>query len=370
VSRQVFATPRVNRLLGLSNLELRDLNRSSLESVVLGQPHVLFLRGGPVQIQSLFEGSRGPGAARLIGVTAFLNGRAGLGSTVQAAVRQALHKPPTLAIPRPRGPISVGRPVELELVSANARRAAVTIRSPGGTDRANVTLRSGTGTFRWVPSARGQADVRADAEGVDGSRVSARTAFRVLSRRPTVRLTRPPRRAVVGRPVRISFKVKHGVGAVAQVASRDGVEFTRHYLLHRGTGSIEWTPRTAGRAVLRVRASGHEGQSSADSARITVARAPRVAAAPTVTLLKTPRAARVGGTYEIVFRAGGCREAVARVGGKGEQQSVWRFRCATHPLSFVWSPARPGRHLLTVSARGTHGSTSQAALPLRAERRP
>jgi hypothetical protein len=369
VSRQVFATPRVSDLLGLSNLEIRDLDKSSLDSVVLGQPHLMFLPGGTIQIQSLYEGSRGPGAARLIGVTAFLNGRAGLGPDIQGAVRQALHKPPTVTVPRPRGPIVVGRPVELELVGKNARRAVVTITSPDGTKRANVGLRTGRGGFRWVPSAAGNARVRAEAEGLDGSRVAARTAFRVLSRPPTIRLTRAPKRAVVGRPVRVLFKVKHSVGAVVEVATRGGVEFTRRYLIRGGTGVVEWTPRTAGRAVLRIRAGGRQGQSSSDLARITVARAPRVAPPPTVTLLETPHVATVGRDYEIVFRATECRDAVARIDTRGEQQSVWRFRCTARPIKFVWSPTRPGSSLLTVSARARRGATSQTTIQLRAERR-
>ena len=77
ISRIVFATPRVRNLLGLRNLEIRDVDKSSIDSVLLGRPRVLLLPSGVVQIQSLYEGSRGPGAARLLGVTAFLNGRAG-----------------------------------------------------------------------------------------------------------------------------------------------------------------------------------------------------------------------------------------------------------------------------------------------------
>ncbi len=61
VSRLVFATPRVRDLLGLRNLEIRDLDTSSLDSVFLGLPHLVFLPEGLMQVQSLYEGSRGPG---------------------------------------------------------------------------------------------------------------------------------------------------------------------------------------------------------------------------------------------------------------------------------------------------------------------
>ena len=122
MSRLVFATPRVRNLLGLRNLETRDLDKSSLDTVLLGKPHLLFLPGGVIQIQSLYEGSRGPGAARLLGVTAFLNGRAGLGPDIESAVRQALNKPPRIDVLRPAGPIVVGTPVELAFRVENAQR--------------------------------------------------------------------------------------------------------------------------------------------------------------------------------------------------------------------------------------------------------
>jgi uncharacterized membrane protein (UPF0182 family) len=369
VSRHVFGTPRVSNLLGLSNLEVTDLNKSSLDSVILGRPHLLFLPDGTMQIQSLYEGSRGPGAARLIGVTAYFNGRAGLGSDVQGAVRQALHEPPKVTVARPRGPVVVGRPVRLELVAANARRAAVTISSPGGTDRASVALRSGRGTLRWVPSHAGQADVRVEAEGLDGSPAAARTAFRVLSRPPAIRVTRAPRRAVVGRPVRVVFTVRHSVGAVVDVSTRGGIEFTRRYRIRHGTGVVDWIPRTAGRAVLRIRTSGRQGQSATRSMRFAVAPAPRRAAPPTVTLVQTPRVATVGRAHEIVFRTSGCRDAIARIDGDGEVQRTWRFRCGARPMSFDWSPARPGSYRLTVSARARRGATTQTAIPLKAELR-
>ena len=98
VSRLVFATPRVSNLLGLRNLEIRDLDKSSLDAVLLGVPRLLFLPEGIIQIQSLYEGSRGPGAARLIGVTAYLNGRAGFGPDIESAVRQALNEPPKVDV--------------------------------------------------------------------------------------------------------------------------------------------------------------------------------------------------------------------------------------------------------------------------------
>ena len=119
----------MSNLLGLRNLEIRDLDKSSLDAVLLGRPTSVFLPGGVIQIQSLYEGSRGPGAARLLGVTAFLNGRAGLGPDIESAVRQALNRPPQSTSLRPTDPIVVGKPVALSFRVENAQREVMTITS-------------------------------------------------------------------------------------------------------------------------------------------------------------------------------------------------------------------------------------------------
>ena len=156
ISRLVFATPRVSNLLGLRNLEIRDLDKSSLDAVLLGTTAPAVPSGGVVQIQSLYEGSRGPGAARLIGVTAFLNGRAGLGSGHRE--RRAAGAERAAAGRRPchlTEPVVVGKPVEL--------RFRVAERAAGGRHdhvRARVAnarrsrSQAGVGSVRWVPSSR------------------------------------------------------------------------------------------------------------------------------------------------------------------------------------------------------------------------
>ena len=280
MSRLVFATPRVRNLLGLRNLEIRDLGVSSLDAVVLGKPHLLFLPGGVMQIQSLYEGSRGPGAARLLGVTAFLNGRAGLGPDIESAVRQALNEPPRIDLLRPAGPIVVGTPVELEFRVENAQREVVTITSPAGSQTANLELGTGRGTVVWVPSAAGNARVRVDVEGLDGTVVADSRAFRVLAPRPTVRVTRAPSRATVGRPVRVSFDVTNSRDVTAQVSTRAGIEFTRRFLIREGTGVVAWIPSIAGPAEVLIRARGQQGQTTRTTVRIAVARAPRSTASP------------------------------------------------------------------------------------------
>ena len=60
MSRLVFATPRVSNLLGLRNLEIRDLDKSSLDTVFARGTTPVVPPGGVIQIQSLFEGREDP----------------------------------------------------------------------------------------------------------------------------------------------------------------------------------------------------------------------------------------------------------------------------------------------------------------------
>ena len=91
MSRLTFANPRVRNLLGLRNLEIRDLEESSLDTVILGEPHCCSRREGSFRSRASSRARVDPGAARLLGVTTFLNGRAGLGPDIYSAVRQALN---------------------------------------------------------------------------------------------------------------------------------------------------------------------------------------------------------------------------------------------------------------------------------------
>jgi hypothetical protein len=350
----------------LRNLEIRDLSKSSLDTVLLGDPHLVFLPAGVVQVQSLYEGSRGPGAARLIGVTAFVNGRAGLGPDIESAVRQALNKPPRIHVSRPAGPVVVGRRVQLSFTVENARRAVVTITTTAGSRRVRLGLEKGTGTVVWVPTAAGAAHVHVVVEGLDGTWVSGSTAFRVVSRPPTIRVIDPPTRAVVGHRLRVSFKVADAVAARAEVSTRDGVVVSRRYLIRHGIGVFEWTPSSVGRVLLRIRVQGRQGQTATKALHIVVTPGHGGPAPPSLTLLQVPKAVKVGHSAEIAFRADGCRNADARIEGRNGEVSVWRFECPARMATFVWRPKTPGRYQLTATARGV-GVTAQETTELTAE---
>ena len=363
VSRLVFATPRVSNLLGLRNLEIRDLNTSSLDSVILGIPHLLFLPGGLMQVQSLYEGSRGPGAARLLGVTVFVNGRAGLGPDMATALRQALNKPPLVDVRRPRGTASVGTPVAVHFRVENARREIITITSGTQHKRVRLGLDNGRGTVTWTPTASGRAHAIVSVIGLDGTRIHDATSFRVLSRPPQIRLVTTPKRAVVGRPVRIAFKVAHGRHASVRVSTLSGIVFTRSYLLRHHLGVVKWTPEVAGPAVVLLRARGGQGQIASASLRLQV-RARASTASPSIELLRVPSDLVAGTPATFALRADGCRVAVARISGPVDDVPVFRFPCPVHRGTFAWTPGAPGSYLLTAVARGPHGLTSSQRVRL------
>jgi uncharacterized protein len=363
VSRLVFATPRVSNLLGLRNLEIRDLDTSSLDSVILGRPHLLFLPGGVMQIQSLYEGSRGPGAARLLGVTAYINGRAGLGPDVDSAVRQALNQPPLLDVQRPLEPVTVGTKATIEFQVQNAQHETVTITSPAGPQRARRQVVTGSGTVSWVPKQPGPTDVRVTVLGLDGTEVTKSIKLTVLGQPPTLRFLRAPESAVVGEPVRIPFRIHNGHDATATVSTSAGIVFSRGYDLPDGKGILEWTPDASGTATIEVRARGHQQEATA-SLRLTVDPAQTTEAPPPVEILHVPKHPTVGIPGVFVLRASGCRSAIIQITGPAEDSPEWRFLCPVRRAEFSWTPSAPGDYVLTITARGEGGQTTSQTVPI------
>ena len=190
----------------------------------------------------------------------------------------------------------------------------------------------------------------------------------MLSRPPAIRLTSGPTRAVVGRPVRFAFEAADALSELARVSTRGGT-FTRRYLIRDGTGFLDWTPQTPGPAVLHLRARGRQGQTAEVTAKLIVARGPRVTA-PTATLLQLPKAATVGSASEIAFEVTGARVAVARIAGEDGAVRAWRFVQPAGRVDFAWTPARPGAYRLTIGAQGSDGTTTQTATRLTVERAP
>jgi uncharacterized membrane protein (UPF0182 family) len=92
-TREVLASPGVNRRIQVLNRESRDLGRNSINRTVLGTPRVVPLGEALLHIQPLYITAGGSGLPRLQLVTAYANGRVGFGRDLEAAVTSLLREP-------------------------------------------------------------------------------------------------------------------------------------------------------------------------------------------------------------------------------------------------------------------------------------
>src|SRR3954468_13834748 len=208
VSRLVFLTPRVANLLGLQNKELQDLGKSSLSSVWLGNPHIVFFAGGVMQIQTIYNVGSGRGVAKRLGITVFVNGHAGLGDTLNSALRQAINLPAAVKLRPLPGHSVVRHAVPIRFQVKNGLTETIRVSSPKETVLSKrLRIRGGGATVRWVPRTPGRFHVRVAVRGVDGSLVTDRSGLTVRrgapSGGPTVEFSEVPRTPIVGLPTRI-----------------------------------------------------------------------------------------------------------------------------------------------------------------------
>ena len=195
--------------------------------------------------------------------------------------------------------------------------------------------------------------------GQDGTRVSDRTTFQVLDRPPVIRLVDTPGRAVVGRPVRLSFEVRHGRRASVRVSTREGIVFARDYLLDGRVGVVSWVPEVPGRAEILLRARGRQGQVTGATVRLRV-HPLSATVPPSVELVHAPRRLVTGAPSTFTLRADGCAVAIARIRNAEGVVQVWRLPCPFSEASFEWTPDTAGTYRLTVAARAEdHGTASQ-----------
>jgi hypothetical protein len=283
ISRLVFLTPRISNILGVRNRELRDLGKSSLSSVSLGSPHVVFFAGGILQIQAIYEGSSGRGIARMLGITVFLNGRAGVGHTLAAALREALHLPPAVKLGPLPGRVVVGRTVPIRFHVTNGLTAQIHIWSKKQNALSQrLRLRNGPVLVQWTPRKPGHVRVRVYVRGLDGTLVARRTAVTIRpppkprggrgngAKRPTVQFTALPKRIVVGRPVRLGFTVASAKRETLRIEPEKASALTWEFRVPKGARSVEWTPRTAGTARLRILVRGADGSLVEAATNLTI----------------------------------------------------------------------------------------------------
>ena len=92
-TREVLASPAVNRRIQLLNRESRDLGRNSVNRTVLGATRTVPVGDTLLHVQPLYITSGGNGLPRLQLVTAYANGRVGYGPDLDAAVASLLRRP-------------------------------------------------------------------------------------------------------------------------------------------------------------------------------------------------------------------------------------------------------------------------------------
>jgi hypothetical protein len=275
VSRLVFLTPRISNALGVRNKELSDVGKSSIDTIWLGNPHVVFFAGGVMQIQTVYDVSSGKGVATRFGVTVYLNGRAGIGDTVTAALRQALNRSPGVELSRFPGRSVVNRPVRIRFQVSNGLTERVRVTSREGTVLSRrLRVHDGAATVRWLPRKPGRFEVRVSARGVDGSLTTDTSKLTVGSGPPpggpTVQLGALPRNPVVGRPVRIEFKVTNATSETVHLESAHTGGLTWQRQVRTGGAAVNWVPQRAGPARLRIIVRGTDGHSVEQLTRLTV----------------------------------------------------------------------------------------------------
>ena len=279
VSRLVFLTPRIASSLGVRNKELSDVGKSSVDTIWLGNPHIVFFDGGVMQIQPVYDVSSGRGVATRFGVTVFLNGRAGIGDTVKEALRQALNRPPAIELLQVPGRLVVDRAVPLRFQVTNGLTERLRIKSEEGTVLSKrLNLRTGTALIRWVPTDPGRFQVRLEARGVDGS-VTSDTSQLTVGRSPpsggpTLLVGALPQEPTVGVPVRIEFRVTDAATETVEVDSGHGSGLTWRREVRTGRAAINWVPQEAGPAQLRILVRDAAGHTVEQSTQLEV-RKPR-----------------------------------------------------------------------------------------------
>ena len=268
VSRLVFLTPRIANSLGVRNKELSDVGKSSIDTIWLGNPHIVFFAGGVMQIQTVYDVSSGRGVAKRFGITVFINGHAGIGDTVNAALRQAINLPPAVEL-HPLPGHSVVRhavPIRFQVTNGLTERVRVIVAEGDCPVQAPPGPRTERPRSDGSPKAPGRFDVRVAVRGIDGSVVTDGSALTVgrgaLSGGPTVEFSEVPRAPIVGLPTRIEFKVAGAASETVRIDSANAPALTWQRQVHTGSGAINWVPQHAGPARLQILVRGADGHSS------------------------------------------------------------------------------------------------------------
>ena len=137
-----------------------------------------------------------------------------------------------------------------------------------------LRVRDGAAAVRWVPRRPGRFGVRVSVRGIDGSLTTDRGTMTVgrgpPGGGPTLQLGALPREPVVGRPLRIQFKVTNAASETVRIESAHADVLTWQRQVRTGRGAINWIPQQAGPVRLRIIVRGADGHTVEQSMPLTV----------------------------------------------------------------------------------------------------
>jgi hypothetical protein len=181
--------------------------------------------------------------------------------------------------------VVVGRTVPIRFHVTNGLTAQIHIWSKEQNALSQrLRLRNGPALVQWTPRKPGHVRLRVYVRGLDGTLVARRTAVTIRpppkprvggrghkgAKRPTVQFTALPKRIIVGRPARLGFTVVNAKRETLRIEPEKATALTWEFRVPKGERSVEWTPRTAGTARLRILVRGADGSLVEAATNLTI----------------------------------------------------------------------------------------------------
>jgi hypothetical protein len=190
-------------------------------------------------------------------------------------LRQALNLPPSVELHGFSDRTVVDHAVPIRFQVTNGLTETVGITSQKGTVLSKrLRVRDGAAAVRWVPRRPGRFGVRVSVRGIDGSLSTDRATMTVgrgpPAGGPTLQLGALPREPVVGRALRIQFRVTNAAAETLRIESTRAGGLTWHRQVRTGRGAINWIPQQAGPVRLRIVVRGADGHTVEQSTPLTV----------------------------------------------------------------------------------------------------
>jgi hypothetical protein len=179
------------------------------------------------------------------------------------------------------GRVVVGRTVPIRFHVTNGLTEQIHIWSKEQNAQSQrFRLRDGPVLVQWTPRKPGHVRLRLFVRGLDGTLVARRTALTIRpapkprgggrGHKPTVQFTALPKRIIVGRTVRLGFTVTNSKRETLRIEPENTNALTWKFRVPKGERAVEWTPRTAGRARLRILVRGADGSLVEAATNLTI----------------------------------------------------------------------------------------------------